>query len=238
MASAVLAGCSGAEARESIQVFAAASLTEAFAEFEAGFEAENPEVDVVLNLGGSSSLREQIRAGAPADVFASANAQIAMTLADEDLLAAPPRVFATNSLVIAVPEGNPAGVTSASDLEADELLVGLCAAAVPCGELALETLEHVGVEASIDTSEPDVRALLTKIELGELDAGLVYYTDVLASNNGVESIVVADAPPTTSYPIAPVADAPNPGGAAAFVDFVLSQASREVLARRGFGDPE
>ncbi len=233
------AGCSGSDAASSVQVFAAASLTDAFTQLEAEFEAANPGVDVVVNLGGSSSLREQIRAGAPADVFASANEQTVDVLADEGLLGSEPVIFATNSLVLAVPIGNPADVVGVEDLQDDALVVGLCAPAVPCGELAIETLERIGVEASVDTNEPDVRALLTKIEIGELDAGLVYLTDALASPDGVESIGIGvQEPPVTRYPVVALADAPNPDGAEAFVDFVLSAESSGVFASLGFGAPQ
>ena len=233
------AGCSTSGSSDSIQVFAAASLTNAFEQLEKDFEEANPGTDVVLNLAGSSSLREQIRSGAPADVIATANEQVVRSLADEGLLATDPTVFASNSLVIAVPLGNPGGVTAPSDLGDDALLVGVCAAAVPCGSLAVETLAAVGVEVSADTNEPDVRALLTKIELGELDAGLVYVTDALALSGRVESIDIGLAEPlVTRYPVASVADAPNPDGAAAFVDFVLSAGSSQVFADFGFGAPE
>ena len=234
----VATACSGAgTSDDTIRVFAAASLTDAFAELEAAFEAANPGIDVELNLGGSSSLREQIRAGAPADVFASANIEIADSLVDEALITSGISIFATNSLSIAVPAGNPGAVTSAADLERSDLAVGLCAATAPCGELALEELAALGVEADIDTNEPDVRALLTKVELGELDVGVVYETDVLAADGGVEAIPLGNSSPLlTSYPIAALAEAPNSQGAQDFVSFVLSNEASAVLASFGFGE--
>src|SRR5690606_34061099 len=149
-----------------------------------------------------------------------------------------PVVFATNRLRLAVPAGNPADVTGLDDLARDELLVGLCAEGVPCGELARRVLADAGVTPAPDTEEPDVRALLAKIEAGELDAGLVYTTDVRAASGAVEGIdVPAGEAGTTRYPIATVAGAPHPDAAAAFVAFVASPAGRDVLAGHGFGPP-
>lgn len=238
VAAAALASCSGSGDTTTLRVFAAASLTDAFSQLETNFEEANPEFDVELNLAGSSSLREQVRAGAPADVFASANSQIVQTLDTEGFVAGVPTVFATNSLVIALPQGNPGAVGGVERLADDDLLVGLCAPAVPCGELAVQTLDAVAVEASVDTFEPDVRALLTKIELGELDVGLVYLTDALGVGDAVESLAIGIDPPlVTSYPVAALTNAPNPEGAAAFVEFVLSEESSQILSDLGFGAP-
>ena len=227
--------CSGSSSDgDTIIVFAASSLTDAFSEIEADFEANNPGVDVIVSLGGSSSLREQIRAGAPVDVFASANEQIVASIAEEGLLAGEATVFATNSLTIAVPAENPGGVASVEDIERPELLVGLCGPTVPCGELALGALDSLGVEPSIDTNEPDVRALITKIELGELDVGIVYETDVLATESAF-AIPLSDTAFDTSYPIAVLTDAPNPNGAGEFLEFVLSVDGAGTLSSFGFG---
>ncbi len=244
MLGAGLASCAGGnDAEETVSVFAAASLTDAFAELEADFEALHPEFDLELNLGGSSSLREQVRQGAPADVIATANEEIVQSLIDEGLATGPASIFATNALTIAVPADNPGSVTAPVDLERPDLIVGLCAASVPCGGLAREALANLGVEPSIDTNEPDVRALLTKIELGEIDAGVVYATDVLAANDAVRSITLVTADGSSddvdravaSYPVATLTDAPNSAGAQAFVDFVLSNDAAEVLSGFGFG---
>ena len=242
----VLAACGGAEATDSatsdpageVLVSAAASLTDAFSDIEAAFEAEHPEVDVILNLGGSSSLREQILEGAPVDVFASANASNMGRIADARLTSGPPQVFARNLLQIAVPVGNPAGITDLDDFSRTELLIGLCAEAVPCGALARQALENAGVVAAIDTNEPDVRALLTKVEVGELDAGITYVTDVDSSGGAVEGVdIPTDVNVAAEYPIATLLDAPNAGAAAAFVAFVLSEEGRTILVSHGFGTP-
>jgi molybdate transport system substrate-binding protein len=228
----------GAGPSGSVLVFAAASLTDAFADIEAAFEAAEPGVDVVVNLAGSSSLREQILEGAPADVFASANQANMDAVVDAGMASGEPRVFAVNSLQIAVPAGNPAGVTGLADLARPDLLVGLCAEGVPCGDFGRRALAAAGVTPAPDTEEPDVRALLTKIEAGELDAGIVYVTDVRSASGGVEGIDIPDdVNVAADYPIVALAEAPNPEGAEAFVHFVLSGAGRSLLDQRGFSSP-
>ncbi len=220
-----------------IRVLAAASLTDAFADVAAAFEDAEPGVVVELNLAGSSSLREQILQGAPADVVATANSTVMDQLVDAGAVEGPER-FATNVLEIVVPEGNPAGVTSLDDFADDDLLVGLCAAAVPCGEFARRVLSLAGVEPSLDTNEPDVRALLTKIEAGELDAAIVYTTDVRAAGSGVEGIEIPDMQNVVAdYPISVVVESGERSAAAAFVDFVLGTEGQAILRSHGFGAP-
>ena len=234
---ALLVGsCTTSDDRATVLVMAAASLTDGFAEIEVAFEASNPGTDVQLNLAGSGSLREQILQGAPGDVFASANEATMQQVIDAGA-AQSHRTFATNSLAIAVPLGNPAGITSIDDLAKPDLLIGLCAPGVPCGDLARQALAAAGVTASIDTNEGDVRALLTKIEAGELDAGIVYTTDI-ASSAEVESVALPDGIDlAVDYPIAVLSAAPNTDGAVAFVDFVLSDQGQALLGAAGFGAP-
>ena len=220
-----------------ITVFAAASLTDAFTDLGTEFESEHDGVSVDFNFGASSALREQILAGAPADVFASANTSN-MDQVVEAGDAADPEEFVTNHLQIVVPAGNPANVTGLADFAKGDLLVGLCAEEVPCGQFAREALANAGVTPSIDTNEPDVRSLLTKVEAGELDAGIVYVTDVLAAGNDVEGIdIPADENVTATYPVAALSDAGNSEVAAAFVAFVLSEKGQDILASYGFGSP-
>jgi molybdate transport system substrate-binding protein len=221
-----------------VLVSAAASLTDAFAEMEAAFEADHPGTDVILNLGPSSGLREQILEGAPVDVFASANTANMDQVAGEGLVAGESWIFAHNRLAIAVPAGNPAGITGLPDLGREDLLIGLCAAAVPCGDFARTALALAGVDPAIDTNEPDVRALLTKLGAGELDAGITYLTDVVAAGGEVEAIDMPDeANVVADYPIAVMTYSPNPGAAAAFVDFVISDAGGRILVSHGFEAP-
>lgn len=220
-----------------ITVFAAASLTDAFDEIDAAFENANPGVTVEVNYGASSALREQILAGAPADVFASANTSN-MDQVVEAGAASDPEEFVTNLLEIAVPAGNDAGVTGLADFANADLLIGLCAEEVPCGEFGREALANAGVTPSVDTNEPDVRSLLTKIEAGELDAGIVYVTDVTAAGDTVEGIdIPADENVTATYPIAALAETANAEVADAFVAFVLSDDGQDILASFGFGAP-
>lgn len=220
-----------------VTVFAAASLTDAFTAIAEGFEARHGEVTVALNFAGSSSLREQVLAGAPADVFASADAADMDALVSEGLVDEP-RDFATNHLAIAVPAGNPGGVDGLDDFADDDLLIGLCAERVPCGSLARRALDRAGVDPAPDTDEPDVRALLTKIEAGELDAGLVYVTDVIAAGPEVLGI---ELPPehdvVAAYPIAVVDGSQRHDAAVAFAAYVLAPEGQEVLAELGFGGP-
>lgn len=213
-----LAGC--APTGQVVTVFAAASLTAAFEEIAGDFEAANPGVDVVLNFGGSASLANQIAEGAPADVFASAGAGEG-------------EIFATNVLEIAVPVGNPAGITRIEDLTNPDLAIAMCAPEVPCGAAGQRVFETLDLTAAPDTLEQDVKAVLTKVELGEVDAGLVYRTDVLAARGMVEGIEFAAAARAVSrYPIAALTEQ-----GAAFVAWVLSGAGRAVLREAGFGAP-
>lgn len=235
----ILGACANAVAsRDVLLVSAAASLTDAFGEIEAEFEAESPGIDVVLNLAGSSALREQILEGAPADVFASANLANMQQLEQAGELAGDAVVFATNRLQIAVPPGNPGGVTGLEDFSRQELLIGLCAESVPCGELAREMLSRAGVSAAVDTNEPDVRALLTKIELGELDAGIVYVTDIAESGSGVEGVETpGESSVVAVYSIAALAGSQSPEEARAFVAFVESEQGQSILTDYGFTPP-
>lgn len=234
------AGCGGPTDGdgEELLVLAAASLTDVFTEIETAFEAANDGIDVSISFAGSSALREQIIGGAPAGVFASANEQTMQAVVDEGLVDGEPDVFAMNVLEIVVPAGNPGGVTGLADFDIESLLIGLCAAEVPCGDFAAQVLERADVAAAVDTYEPDVRALLTKVEAGELDAGIVYSTDVVAAGDRVTGIAIpAELNVEAAYPIAAIRDAPSPEAARRFIDYVLSSAGREILSAHGFGVP-
>ncbi len=236
-AALLLAACGGTgnSASSEVLVSAASSLTEAFTEMETAFESANPEIDVVLNIGGSSALREQILAGAPADVFASANTSNMGLVVDAGDVEGEPAIFARNRLEIAVPVGNPGNVTGLADLARGELLIGLCAESVPCGDYGRQVLQNAGVIPAVDTEEPNVRALLTKIEVGELDAGIVYETDVASTDGEVTGVGIPDGDNVhADYPIAVLAEAPNMDGAAVFFAFVLSEEGRAILANHGF----
>jgi molybdate transport system substrate-binding protein len=220
----------------SITVSAAASLTDVFQEIARAFEARNAGTEVTLNLAGSSALATQILEGAPVDVFAPADPKHIEAVAGE--LAGPARNFASNRLRIAVPAGNPGGVAGLVDLGREELVVGLCARGVPCGDLAREALDRAGVAARPDTEAPNVRALLTKVRLREVDAALVYVSDVLAGGPEVEGIEVPEEwNALARYPIAVVRRDPPSQAAEDFVAFVLSEEARRILARHGLEPP-
>ena len=216
-----------------ITVFAAASLTAAFDELATQFEAEHPSIEVVVNSGGSAALAQQIIEGAPADVFASADEPQMQAVADAGL-AGDPVVFATNTLELVVPAGNPEGVARLDDLANP----ALCDPSVPCGAASVRLLERSGVTASPDTLESDVKAVLTKVTLGEVDAALVYRTDAMSAGDEVEVIEVPGAASVVNrYPIAAMTDAAEPEAAADFVAFVAGAEGRTVLDAFGFGAP-
>lgn len=240
LAAAIVLALGGCESQADSQVLvsAAASLTDAFASIETAYELANPAVDLVLNLAGSSLLREQILEGAPVAIFASASLSNMDQVVAAGETVGEPRVFALNRLQIAVPAGNPAGVVGLEDLAREDLLIGLCAATVPCGDFARETLAAAGVVPAVDTNEADVRSLLAKIGAGDLDAGVTYVSDVVSSQGTVEGIdIPAEVNVVAEYPIAVLAKAPNREAAGAFVDFVLSDDGRAIMTEYGFSSP-
>jgi molybdate transport system substrate-binding protein len=227
----------GTEISGEIVVFAAASLTDVFDTMAAAFETEFPGTEVQLNLAGSSTLREQILGGAPADVFASADERNMTVVDSAGELRSAPEIFAHNSLQIAVPASNPGEVTGLADLADPDLFVGICAEGVPCGDFARLVLDAADVEASIDTNEGDVRALLTKVEADELDAGIVYATDVASSTDVAGINIPEGINIEVRYPIATLAASPNQEVAEEFVDFVLSPEGQYIVVAGGFGSP-
>jgi molybdate transport system substrate-binding protein len=248
----VLAGCGGAAARSdeaapprsggassdrlsgTVDVFAAASLTDAFGEIAELFEQQHPDAAVTLNLGGSSALAAQIVAGAPADVFAAASPRTMQTVVDAGA-ASGPVVFARNALEIAVPVGNPGDVTGLPDFADAQRTIALCAPEVPCGAAAEQVLAAAGVTPAPDTLEQDVRAALAKVRLGEVDAALVYRTDVLAAGDEVTGVPFPEAEDAVSdYPVVVLEEAPDAAAARAFVTLVLGPEGQGVLADAGF----
>ena len=220
-----------------LNVFAAASLTGAFGKIGEDFEEANPGTTVTFNFGASSALAQQIVAGAPADVFAAASPATMQTVTEADD-AADPRVFVRNRLEIAVPPDNPGKVTGLADFAKPELKIALCAAEVPCGAAATKVFTATDIEAAPDTLEQDVKAALSKVTLGEVDAALVYRTDVLAAGEKVTGISFPEADQAINdYPIATLEGAPNAAAAQAFVAYVLSSEGQKVLAEAGFDSP-
>ncbi len=233
-----LAACGGDEEETTLTVYAAASLTAAFEELAAEFEEEHDGVRVELSLGGSSELATQIQEGAPADVFASADTATMDELVAGGLTGADPEPFATNTLEIAVPPGNPAGIRTFADLAAPGLALVTCAPEVPCGAAARAVAEAAGVTLDPVSEEQSVTDVLGKVTSGEADAGLVYVTDVAAAGDAVEGITFPESRDVVNtYPIAPLADADDAELAADFAAFALSDRGRAVLADLGFGPP-
>ncbi len=237
-AAVALVGCrADSDDDGSITVFAAASLSDAFVDVARAFEDANPGRSVELNFAGSSTLREQILQGAPADVYASANVANMDVLVDADAVD-DSLEFATNSLQIVVPVENPAGVHGLADFADADLVLGLCAEDVPCGDFGREALALAGVTPAPDTNEPDVRALLTKVEAGELDAAIVYTTDVISAGVGVRGIDVPDDQNVVAtYPIATVEGSDESDVADAFIAFVRGDDGQAILRAHGFGNP-
>lgn len=216
-----------------LRIYAASSLTEAFDALKRTFLVAHPGAKVTITYGASSDLATQISQGAPADVFASAAEKNMTSLGGAALH---PADFASNTLAIAVPPGNPAKITSVKDLAKGGVKVAVCDPAVPCGVVATKVFANTGINVQPTASEPDVKSALAAVESGEVDAGLVYVTDVLAADGTVKSIPIpAAVNASTTYPIAALKDARNAVLAKAFVDQVLSAAGQKVLAAAGFG---
>ncbi|MEU5527805.1 molybdate ABC transporter substrate-binding protein [Micromonospora chersina] len=237
-----LTGCgagdeSSAGAGGTVTVFAAASLTETFTKLGKDFEAAHPGTRVVFNFAGSSALATQITQGAPADVFAAASPATMKTVTDAGDAAGAPAVLVRNQLVIAVPEGNPDRVGGLADLARPGLKVALCAEQVPCGAAAKSALDAAGVRLTPATLEQDVKGALSKVTLGEVDAALVYRTDVRAAAGLAAVEFPESARAVNDYPIVVLKHAGNPDGARAFVDHVRSEAGLAVLTAAGFQAP-
>ncbi len=222
----------------SITVYGAASLTATFTELATEFEAANPGVTVQTTFNGSSVLVTQIQGGAPADVFASADTANMTKLMTANLVTDTPVNFATNVLEIAVPTGNPARIKTFADLAKPGVKTVVCAPAVPCGAATLAIETATGVKLTPVSEETAVTGVLSKVETGEADAGLVYVTDVKGAAGKVVGITFPESSKAVNtYPIAALKASANPRTAAAFVAFVRSSAGQKVLAAAGFGKP-
>jgi molybdate transport system substrate-binding protein len=221
----------------SITVFAAASLKESFTAIGKAFEAANPGTKVTFSFGASSTLAQQIIQGAPADVFASAAAKNMQQVVDAKV-AGTFSDFAKNVLEIAVPPDNPGKVAALADLARPGVKVALCQPQVPCGALAQKVLGNAKVTVTPVTLEQDVKSTLTKVQLGEADAALVYVTDVNSARGKVTGIEIpADVNAATIYPIADLSASKNPTLAKTFVAFVLSAPGTAELTKVGFRTP-
>src|SRR3984957_1419824 len=219
-------------------VFAATSLTDAFNKIGSQFEQANPGVSVKFNYNGSSSLATQITQGAPADVFASASPTNMKTVTDQSLASTTPEIFTRNQGEIMVEAGNPDHITSLANLANTAIKVVTCAPEVPCGALATAVFKNAGVTVKPVSQEQNVGGVVTKVSLGEADAGIVYVTDVKANGSKTTGVVIpASQNQITKYPIAEVKGAPNATAAAAFIGYVLGPDGQQVLKSFGFMPP-
>ena len=228
------AGTTTPALRGDLTVFAAASLQDTFTAIGDELMAANPDLKVTFNFGSSGTLSQQLVAGAPADVFASANTK---TMTDAAAVMNDSQLFTHNSLVIVVPKGNPAGVTGLADFTKADLKLALCDESAPCGTAAKSVFDKAGLTAAPDTYGQDVKATLALVTGGEVDAAMVYKTDAIAAGDAVETITFPEAASVINdYPIATTKDTANPDAAQAFVDLVLSADGQKVLTDAGF-DP-
>jgi molybdate transport system substrate-binding protein len=232
-----------------LTIFAAASLTEAFNEIGQNFSAEHPGVTFTFNFAGSQQLAQQLAQGAPADVFASANrTQMNVAIEAGRVVSGTERIFVRNRLVVVYPTDNPAGITQLQDLAKPGVKMILAAKEVPVGQYSLDFLTKAITDTAFSPTyvddvlknvvsyEENVRVVLTKIALGEGDAGIVYTSDI--TGDGADKVGRLDIPDNlntiASYPIAVISDSAYPTQAQAFVDYVLSPAAQEVLVKYGF----
>jgi molybdate transport system substrate-binding protein len=237
-----LAGCGGDEpsggssaAPGELKVFAAASLTAAFSELGERFTAASGGTKVTFNFAGSQALATQVQQGAPADVFASADTTNMDKVRD---LVGTRQPFASNLLAIVVEKGNPRGVRTLGDLASSDLKVVLAAEEVPAGRYAKQVLDRAGVRVQAVSQEDNVKAVVTKVSLGEADAGIVYVTDVTAGGDKVEGVdIPQDQNVVATYPIATVKASRAQDQAQAFLDLVLSAEGQRVLEEHGFLPP-
>ena len=236
-------------AQTSLTVFAAASLTDAFQTISKNFSTAHPGVDVVFNFAGSQQLAQQIGQGAPADLFASANAsQMAVAIESGRVVSGTEQLFVRNRLVVVTPVDNPAGIATLADLAKPGLQIVLATKEVPVGQYALDFLDKAeadgtlgagyrdAVLANVVSYEENVRTVLAKVTLGEADAGIVYRSDVTpTAAEQVQRIDIPDNLNTiASYPIAPLSDSPHAALAQQFIDYLLSPAGQQILEDAGF----
>jgi molybdenum ABC transporter molybdate-binding protein len=221
-----------------VTVLAAASLTESFEQLGEQLADEYPDLDLAFSFGPSSGLVEQALAGAPADVLATADTRTMGEAVAGGIVEGEPQVFARNALTLAVPAGNPGGVTGIADLARPDLRIAVCEPEVPCGSAAERLLEAAGVTAVPDTLTTDVKEAASLVSLGEVDAALIYRTDATAEGDAIETVDVPEAAEVVNeYPVAILVDAPNAGGAQVVVDAITGEPGQAILSAAGFLEP-
>jgi molybdate transport system substrate-binding protein len=229
---------SAAATPKTLTVLAAASLTETFTALGKQFETDHPGVTVKFNYSGSSDLAQQIVQGAPADVFAAASDATMKTVTDQNLTAAKPTTFAKNVLQIVTPPGNPKGVATFADLAKPDVKVIVCAPQVPCGAAEQKIENATGTTLKPVSQESDVKSVLSKVESGDADAGLVYVTDVKSAGDKVQGVNFPEsAQASTNYPIAVLKNAPEDDLANQFVAVVTGDLGQRSLEQAGFAKP-
>jgi molybdate transport system substrate-binding protein len=243
-AALLLAGCAstasggGTSQDQTLTVLAASSLTESFQRLGRIFEKQHPGTSVRFSFDSSATLAEQVAQGAPADILATADSRTMQAVVEAGAVTGSPQQFATNTLVLVVPTDNPAQIGSFADLDRPGTSYVVCVESAPCGALAAQQLAAHHITNPPRSREVDVKAVLTKVVLGEADAGLVYATDARAAEDDVDAMPVpgADRHPNT-YPIAAVSGSSHPQLAQEWLDLVRSEQGRRVLAAAGFGLP-
>jgi len=241
----LLAACGGVAAQPAagpapgvsgtLTVLAAASLTQAFTKVGEQLHTRYPSLDVKYSFAGSPTLVTQIQQGAPADVFASADQANMQKVVTGGLTAGTPAVFAHNKLEIAVQAGNPKHIAALSDLAGPAIKVDVCAPGVPCGTYSTTTFARAGIKVTPVSQEQDVKSVLTKVGLGEADAGIVYVTDVRSAGSQVDGVAIPDDLNTTAeYPIAELRSTQNEAAAKTFVDYLVGAQGHQTLASFGF----
>ena len=221
-----------------LTVLAAASLMAAYNQIGQDFMKAHPNAKVTFGFGGSPTLVTQILQGAPADVFAAADQPNMQKLVDGGLADGKPAVFTQNKLQIVVQAGNPKKITGLADLANPNLVVDLCAPAVPCGAYATQAFAKANVKVTPKSQEQDVKSVVTRVSLGEADAGIVYTTDVKAEGPSVAGVdIPADQNVIATYPIVRVKGTRNPTTANAFIEWVVGAMGQKVLAQHGFTRP-
>ncbi len=247
----VMAGCTPAVAAPPaskprvLNVFAAASLTDAFTEIGKNFEAANPGLKVTFNFAGSQALRTQIEEGAPADVFASANTtEMDNLITGKFVTQGASQVFLQNKLVVILPANNSAGLAKLEDLAKPGIKIVLAAEEVPVGKYARQTLDQLSsqfgadfknkVLANVVSNEDNVKQVVAKVQLGEADAGIVYTSDAIAAPDLKTIEIPAELNVIAKYPIAPLTKSANVDLAKAFINYVLSSDGQAILQKWGF----
>jgi molybdate transport system substrate-binding protein len=252
----LLAGCGSAAPApttaseiQTLTVFAAASLADAFTEIGKNFEATHPGVTVTFNFAGSQALRTQIEEGAPADIFASANKTEMDALISGGYVAeGTPQMFLNNKLVIILPASNSAGLTKLEDLANSRIKLVLAADEVPVGKYARQSLGQMNgpfgsdfkekVLANVVSNEDNVKQVVAKVQLGEADAGIVYTSDAVAAPDLKTIEIPNELNVIAEYPIAPLTDSVNADLAPVFINYILSSDGQSVLQKWGFAPPE